>query len=118
VSRLIALFALLCGCSVPTLSEVIGARALACDDAGACLPDYVCLEFCQPVTGAPCEQVGQVVACGRTTGECAQGTIRCDGQRFGSCVGAIPPMPEICGNGKDDDCDGKVDQLSDGGACP
>jgi len=46
-----------------------------------------------------------------TKGECRQGTQACKGGgefgKWGPCVGAVTPKPEICGNGKDENCDGK-----------
>ncbi len=45
-----------------------------------------------------------------TKGECKQGTQNCTGAgEFGkwtACLGAVVPKPEICGNGKDENCDG------------
>ena len=40
---------------------------------------------------------------------CKKGTETCSGGKWGECVGQILPKAEICGNGKDDDCDGKID---------
>ena len=45
-----------------------------------------------------------------TKGECKQGTQNCTGAgefgKWSACVGAVTPKPEICGNGKDEDCNG------------
>src|SRR5204862_296274 len=46
-------------------------------------------------------------------GACVKGTQTCIGNEFGSwgaCVGSGAPSPEICGDGIDNDCDGRVDQ--------
>lgn len=42
---------------------------------------------------------------------CKEGLSTCanDGSAWGDCQGETVPVPEICGNGKDDDCDGRVD---------
>ncbi|MCB9548291.1 MAG: hypothetical protein H6706_20945 [Myxococcales bacterium] len=51
-------------------------------------------------------------------GECRAGVQACaDGLPAGTCQGAVGPTAEIC-NGRDDDCDGVVDELPEGGcAC-
>jgi hypothetical protein len=54
-------------------------------------------------------------------GQCAAGRQACVGAhgdfalgRWGACVGAILPTPEICGNAIDEDCDGYVSPCQDG----
>ena len=56
---------------------------------------------------APCLD-GAVRACGSDVGACKPGTQTCHGSVFGSCEGAVGPMPEVC-NGVDDNCDGQID---------
>ncbi|HEY5627944.1 MAG TPA: hypothetical protein VIR16_00400, partial [Candidatus Limnocylindrales bacterium] len=46
-------------------------------------------------------------------GLCKGGTKTCTGGVWGACVGQVLPQPEAC-NGKDDDCNGSVD---DGNLC-
>ncbi len=57
---------------------------------------------------------GDTQSCGSSKlGECRLGTASCVEQNgvwiFGPCMGAVNPVAETC-NGKDDDCDGLVDQ--------
>lgn len=42
-------------------------------------------------------------------GICAAGTTQCTDGAL-QCVQSVLPIPEICSNGKDDDCDGAVDE--------
>jgi hypothetical protein len=46
-------------------------------------------------------------------GICKKGTQTCTGGKWGACVGQQTPLPEQC-NGKDDDCNGVVDDLTQG----
>ena len=48
-------------------------------------------------------------------GICKAGTQTCAGGLWGPCVGEVTPQPEVC-NGKDDDCDGTVDDAPSGGS--
>lgn len=41
---------------------------------------------------------------------CTSGLQTCTNGLWDGCEGAIAPSPEICGDGIDNDCDGKVDQ--------
>ncbi|MEB2310636.1 MAG: MopE-related protein [Sorangiineae bacterium] len=64
------------------------------------------------------ESLGSPVgdACGADIGECKKGTNACDGGVI-VCQGGQGPTAEVC-NGKDDDCDGQVDNgVGLGGAC-
>lgn len=56
-----------------------------------------------------CTRQGSAFKC---KGQCKSGTQKCDqfGQ-WGACVGSKGPAQEVC-NGKDDDCDGKVDGMT------
>ena len=45
-------------------------------------------------------------------GECNGGTQTCTSGKWGVCVGEAIPSVELCGNQKDDDCDGDVDEAS------
>ncbi len=56
------------------------------------------------------------VACGSDVGECKKGTNICDNGTI-KCNGGQGPITELC-NGKDDDCDGTIDNgIPLGGAC-
>ncbi len=58
--------------------------------------------FCMP---------GETSPCGSNIGECSQGEKLCkDDYTWGDCVGQILPSEEVC-NGKDDNCDGIVDNI-------
>lgn len=48
-------------------------------------------------------------------GPCKAGTQACEasGLAWGSCVGAVLPKYEICGNGVDENCDGVMDNTPD-----
>lgn len=46
----------------------------------------------------------------RNTGQCRDGVMTCGFNGvWGSCVGAIIPSPEVCGDGVDNSCNGQVD---------
>ncbi|HEX7479503.1 MAG TPA: MopE-related protein [Polyangiales bacterium] len=51
--------------------------------------------------------------CGSAVGECKTGLVQCTAGAL-SCVGGKGPTAEIC-NGKDDDCDGIIDNGNPGG---
>jgi hypothetical protein len=64
-----------------------------------------------PVAGCyPAGTIGCDVASGTCIGECALGHLACAANKMGpSCAGSHVPVAELC-NGKDDDCDGLVDE--------
>lgn len=59
--------------------------------------------------GCQCKP-GQTQPCGVSQGKCKTGIQTCDGNGRWSlvCVGEVKPVTERC-NGKDDDCDGSID---------
>jgi hypothetical protein len=54
---------------------------------------------------------GKTRSCGTDTGECSAGTQTCTGGQWSACVGERKSTVELC-DGKDNDCDGKVDNLA------
>ncbi len=73
-----------------------------------------------PAPGCPC--VGaDVRLCFRADparigiGPCRQGTMQCDGRRWGDCAGEVLPTLDLCGDGIDQDCTGTADDS--GNAC-
>jgi hypothetical protein len=62
-------------------------------------------DACYPSGTAGCD-----LATGTCVGQCALGHYACAGNKMGlTCAGSHVPMGELC-NGKDDDCDGQVDE--------
>ena len=45
------------------------------------------------------------------SGPCKAGEQVCDQGKWGPCKDEVKPSTELCGNGKDDDCNGKIDEL-------
>lgn len=50
-------------------------------------------------------------------GSCHGGTETCTAGSYGPCAGQATPVAEQCGDGVDNDCDGKTDGADDG-SCP
>jgi hypothetical protein len=59
---------------------------------------------------------GQNRVCGSNVGLCEEGSQICSGGVWGSCIGMIGPIAEICEDGEDQDCDG-IDESCTGGNC-
>ena len=49
--------------------------------------------------------------CGSNVGECREGIMICEDGRWSDCYNNKVPIQEICGTGKDEDCDGYTDEL-------
>ncbi|MCB9643745.1 MAG: hypothetical protein H6728_11790 [Myxococcales bacterium] len=43
-------------------------------------------------------------------GSCKNGTQTCSAGQWSACTGEVTPNLDICGNGKDEDCDGQIDK--------
>jgi len=52
---------------------------------------------------------GVVQGCGTDVGLCEKGEQTCESGSWGECLNGIEPFAEVCGDGLDNDCDGKVD---------
>jgi hypothetical protein len=60
--------------------------------------------------GCDCTTNGQTRVCGTSSiGACKLGTETCMDGTWGDCIGSILPSTEICGDLKDNDCDGYTD---------
>ena len=57
-----------------------------------------------------CCRNGDVRACGSNIGACVKGQQTCVNGFWGECTGGSQPVEEICFNGKDDNCDGQMDE--------
>jgi hypothetical protein len=60
----------------------------------------------------PCVS-GEYRPCGINVGECRRGVRVCEDGQWSECRGGAGPSEEICGNGKDEDCNGVVDDCID-----
>ena len=56
---------------------------------------------------------GQKLPCGSNVGICTPGVKECINGKWSECKGGVLPSREIC-NGKDDDCNGIVDDVNSG----
>ncbi|MBX3248866.1 MAG: hypothetical protein KF901_16945 [Myxococcales bacterium] len=80
-----------------------------CDAGSTCYRGFCVLERCAPgeeraCFDGPAELIG--------IGSCREGTLTCgDDGLFGACVDQVLPRTEMC-NGRDDDCDGFVDEIA------
>jgi len=80
-----------------------------CGD-GICSPSensISCFKDCECTTG-------ETRTCGNSSvGICKLGIQRCINGKWGPCSGNIEPQEEVC-NGKDDNCDGIIDNIENG----
>jgi hypothetical protein len=95
----------------PCVGMVVPSTELACDgmdndcDGKVDENDPLPVASCYPAGTTGCD-----AASGKCVGECALGHLACAANKMGlACAGARVPISEQC-NGKDDDCDGRVDE--------
>ncbi|MGY4884827.1 MAG: hypothetical protein ACP5NZ_04590 [Nanobdellota archaeon] len=69
-----------------------------------------------PDDGCLCAE-GATQPCGTDVGECAFGVQTCTGGAWGTCIGGVTAIPEVCGDGLDNDCDGTPDNGCGLGIC-
>jgi len=109
-------------CSVPGKLGACAVSTYSCQNGSLLCPQTVfpTAEVCNniddncsgavdegnPGGGGACTVLGKL-------GECAKGTAVCANGALG-CPQAIFPMSEVCGDNKDNDCDGAIDN----GCCP
>jgi len=66
---------------------------------------------CNGVVDENCSCVnGKTQSCGIDTGACQAGTQTCTNGTWGTCVGEIKAIAEVCGDKIDNDCDSSVDE--------
>lgn len=90
-----------------------GLETRVCTDSSQCgTSEAKPLEIrtCGPGPGGTQCQPGEVRACGSSVGECNPGTMTCTNGAWSQCSGNIQPKDEVCGDLKDNDCDGEVDE--------
>lgn len=56
---------------------------------------------------------GETQPCGSNEGRCEKGVQTCSNNGWGVCTGGKNPLPEICDDSLDNDCDGKIDKADD-----
>lgn len=91
----------ICTGSVGPVSEVCNNSID--DDCNGIADDEDC------VPEMPCVD-GQTKACGSDIGVCQAGMQTCANCVWGQCMGSVGPNPEICNDGLDNDCDGRIDK--------
>jgi hypothetical protein len=106
-------------------NAVVGVCAMARrNNLGICLspPGYSAQEDCNDsrdnncsgvaYDGCPCTPNEERI-CGTSLGTCKIGIQRCNqhGQWETSCIGSIQPVAEICDDGKDNNCNGTIDEF-------
>ena len=85
-----------------------GTCGSACAQDLGCTQGVCSAESCNPGDSRMCYDGGDGT---EGVGPCKGGNQTCPASGvWGDCVGEVVPVPEICGNGIDDDCNGEVDE--------
>ena len=113
ISRLllVSCLAFASACFVPTLEELEASGPAGCNAEHPCPADRVCFDNrCILTEGLGCVP-GTREACAPGLGECVvRGTRLCGAEgTFGACEGGVTPVAEVCGDAKDNNCDGHAD---------
>ncbi len=99
-----------CPCGDEALCHPAGHCFCPCQTDDECGEGNVCIDgACFPVGEDGCQEE-DTRPCGLEVGECRPGVQTCIRCRWGPCEGATVPDIERCYDGRDDDCDGEVDE--------
>lgn len=101
----------------PTTGAKVSGTSVVCNDHSSCTTDSCSNALSACVFTPVANSVG---SCGGGLGACTPGNYTCDGSGVTpviNCVGAVQPVPEICFNGIDDNCNGQVDEFCTGLPC-
>ncbi len=101
----------------PATGLKISGTPVVCNDASSCTTDSCSNAQAACVFTPVANSVGP---CGGGLGACTPGNYSCNGAGPSpviTCVGAVTPVPEICFNGIDDNCNGQIDEFCTGLPC-
>lgn len=90
------------GCLVWQTKQPCASKEFCSDTTGTCV-------LCEPKQQTSCYSGDPAT---KDVGECKAGTQTCasDGSGLGPCTGEVGPKAEVCGDGKDNNCDGNTDE--------
>lgn len=104
-----------CDGVVDNVNGISSVEGSACQCYGGGIPTpEVCNDIddnCNGIVddGISCCSVGETRSCGSTEGACTQGTQSCEDGSWGTCLGGVGPVNEVCFNNIDENCNGIVD---------
>ena len=81
-----------------------------CDDNNPCTDDSCTGGFCSEISNSYSEACYTGPLSTRSVGECSDGVRTCSGGVFGQCSGQVLPVLESCGDNKDNNCNGTVNE--------